>query len=79
MGNYREIIKELLHPDCEADVNTFSNEDLMRVHAFVEECHGQYITELKYVNTTDRKQEVSVEIMRGDGSQTGCVFVDSNQ
>lgn len=74
--NVRERVNELLSEDCNVDTNQFSISELKRVLDYVEDSKGDKIKELSFFETTPITKSVSVKIIRKDGSEGGCTFID---
>lgn len=74
--NIRERINELLSEDCKVDTSQFSVSELKRVLDYVEDSKGSKIKELSFFRTTSITKSVSVKIIRNDGSESGCTFLD---
>ncbi|MBQ8242290.1 MAG: hypothetical protein IJZ40_02260 [Bacteroidaceae bacterium] len=74
--NIRERINELLSDDCKVDTSQFSITELKRVLDYVEDSEGRQIKELSYFDTTQITKSLSVKIIKDDGSESGCTFLD---
>lgn len=74
--NIRERINELLSDDCKVDTSQFSITELKRVLEYLEDSKGSRIKALYRSNTTPITEGVSVKIIRIDGSESGCTFID---
>ena len=74
--NIRERINELLSDDCKVDTRQFSMSELKRVLEYLEDSKGSRIKALYRSNTTPITEGVSVKIIRIDGSESGCTFID---
>ena len=72
----RERVNKLLSEDCNADINQFSISELKRVITYFEDCKGCKIKELYRSKTTPITESVSVKLIRDDGSEVGCTFLD---
>ena len=72
----REKVNELLSEDCNADTNQFSITELKKVITYFEDCKGSKIKELYRSETTPITESVSVKLIRDDGSEVGCTFLD---
>lgn len=72
----RERVDNLLSEDCYADTNLFTITELKRVIAYFEDCKGCKIKELYRSKTTPITESVSVKLIRDDGSEVGCTFLD---
>lgn len=74
--NIRERVNELFSEDCNADTNQFSITELKRVLEYLEDSKGSRIKALYRSNTTPITEGVSVKIIRIDGSESGCTFIE---
>ena len=72
----RERVNKLLSEDCNADINQFSISELKRVITYFEDCKGSKIIGLYRSETTPITESVSVKLIRDDGSEVGCTFLD---
>lgn len=74
--NIQERVNELLSEDCKVDTSQFSMSELKRVLDYFEDSKGSKINELYRSNTNPITKSVSVKIIRDDGSESGCTFID---
>lgn len=74
--NIRERVNELLSEDCKVDTSQFSIAELKRVLDYVKDSEGRQIKELSYFDTTQITKSFSVKIIKDDGSESGCTFLD---